>query len=357
MVKGYDRLKQLFKLFREREMKGRKRFDLAALKDFLVAELGGMSAYQEHGGYRGLYRLLMKQKEEGKIVAIKSAPLNGRNPALKTRWQLVKEVEKGWSDQLIFKLSRRLQLGYYLKRPQLQTEELAAKLNRLDKFLAKKDEREWASREERSLELFYDEKFLSEKEGKRLLSRLKLSLADIKAEKYSQMFVYWQKGSSPIRKILILENHSAFIACKRALEADFSIFSFAPDTLIFGNGKQISASLKFLNEIADLEQIRIKYAGDLDPEGLGIYIGLKEKYPNLSLELQIDYYKQMLLPAQKYALKSKQDRDETVLNKFIDQFKNKGAENVSNMIKVLWENEVRIPQEVITFEKLIDWSS
>lgn len=39
-------------------------------------------------------------------------------------------------------------------------------LFKIAKFLKNKQEREWASREERSLELFGDEKFLNQSQGK-----------------------------------------------------------------------------------------------------------------------------------------------------------------------------------------------
>ncbi|MTI59329.1 MAG: cytosolic protein [Firmicutes bacterium] len=272
-MNGSAELDKLFEQYLNSKLKERKRFELEELEMFLIKKIDGMSAYQSAGGYQALYQLLREKEEKGEIKAIKSSPYNGRQPLLKSRWQLVvKNTVQSWEDQLIFQLSRQLDLRYYLKKPWLQTEELAEKLLRLAEFLSKKNSREWSSREERSLELFADEKFLSTAEGKKLLSSLNLNLAVLKAEKYSQMFVYWNKGTM-IKKILILENHSAFIACKRALTADYNIFSYAPDTLIYGEGKHIIESFKFLNELlAPLEkenrqQVEIKYAGDIDPEG------------------------------------------------------------------------------------------
>jgi hypothetical protein len=352
-VRGYVKLQYLFEAFKKEKMPGKKRFELTDLEDFFVAKSGGVTGYEQLGGYQGLYHLLKEKEKQGEIVSIKSSPFNGKRPGLKIRWQLVLTNSAGWEDDLVFKLSRRIDLNYYLKRPHLQTVELAEKLMRLEKFLARKAEREWASREERSLELFADEKFLATSDGRKLLSRLNLSLADLKAEKYSQMFVYWNKGLQ-IKEVLILENHAAFIACKRVLENGYSIFSSKPDTLIFGEGNHIIDSLKFLNELTDPQQVQLKYAGDIDPEGLAIYARLREKYPEFALELHLDYYKEMLLTGNSgYPLQSKQRKDEAVLAQIVAEFEEKEEPEMVRRITELWYANLRIPQEVITFERLI----
>lgn len=354
MVKGYARLKKLFYRFRDEEMNGRKRFTFSRLEKFLIENSGGVSGYENIGGYQGLYQLLQEEKEQGNIIPIKSSDFNGRNPSLKSRWQLQEKEIEGWDDKLIFKLSRWLELGYFLKRPHLQTEELADKLLILADFMQEKANREWASREERSLELFADEKYLGKPAGKKFLSRLKLNLADIKAEKYSQMFVYWNKGISQIREILILENHSAFIACKRVCENEQAIYSYSPDTLIFGSGKQIIDSLQFIYEIADSDKVQLKYAGDLDPEGMFIFTGLKDKYPDLTIKLHLDYYREMLQSKMRIPLNTAQYKRHKVLKKFEFEIIKAGGKDLMVGIEELWESDHRIPQEVITYEKLIE---
>lgn len=350
MVKEYTELKSMFELFKKEKMKNRKRFDLEFLEDYLKNRAGGVSAYEKAGGYQGLYSLLKNKEKEGNVIPIKNSSFNKRTPPLKTRWQLVKKSQKGWEDEVILQLSRRLNLNYFLKRPELQTRELQEKLERINQFLKKKDKRKWASREERSLELFYDEKFLNKAEGKRFINRLKLSLADLKAKKYSQMFVYWNNEDHDIENILILENHSAFMACKHAIEKGVSIYSFNPDTLIFGEGKHILKSLEFLKEITEVNRVEIKYAGDLDPEGLFIFVKLKENFPDLSLKLHLEYYKQMLISDSDYFLNCSQNKNKDILRQFI---KNIGKRKIKKEIKKLWKNDIRIPQEVITYEKLL----
>ncbi|MFW6257083.1 MAG: Wadjet anti-phage system protein JetD domain-containing protein [Bacillota bacterium] len=356
MVKESAVLERLFERFVAEKMKNRKRFDLVELEEFLQNKMGGVRSYEAGGGYHGLHRLLQQKKKLGELVPIKSSPFNNRLPPLHSRWQLVDKEYQGWPRELVFKLSRYLDLNYFLQRPRLQTPELADKLINIKKFLQEKEQRLSASREERSLELFADEKFLATSEGKKLLSRLKLSLADLKAVKYGQMFVYWQQKNE-IRDILILENHSAFMCCKLAREKGYSLFGYDPDTLIFGNGNQIIKSLKFLREITELNKIRLKYAGDLDPAGMFIYVCLKEKYPEFKLQLFASYYHQLLLAGRSYPRRKKQNEDVNVRQKFIEELcrvteEEKQKEYYQKRIRKLWENEMRIPQEIITFERL-----
>ncbi|MFP4021180.1 MAG: hypothetical protein ACLFUK_06190 [Halanaerobium sp.] len=161
-----EKWNKLFNRFKKERLAGRLRFELSELEEFFKIKLGGVSAYQAAGGYQNLYQLLRELEADHKIQVIKSSDFNQRQPQLKKRWRLLKKEEEHWSDKDIVKLSRHLNLNYYLKRPKQQTEELQQKLFKICDFLEIKAEREWASREERSLELFADEKFLSRSEGK-----------------------------------------------------------------------------------------------------------------------------------------------------------------------------------------------
>ncbi|MEJ6950827.1 hypothetical protein [Natronospora cellulosivora (SeqCode)] len=391
-------LVKFYEEFKKKTLKERKRFQLADLEGFLIKKTGGASEYQSVGGYQALYQVITEKEKKGELIAIKSSPYNGRQPALKSRWQFLTLAPEGWDDHLIFRLSRQLDLSYYLKRPELQTEKLASELINVAEFMTNKGNREWASREERSLELFADEKFLSSTAGRKLLSRLKLSLADLKAEKYSQMFVYWNKGTK-ISKVLILENHSAFIACKRALEAGYDILGYPADTLIYGQGKHIIDSLKFIDELLisqgetrkkngeilehqDSERTEnqttaqilksdtlnengvnlvlkpeIRYAGDIDPEGWLIYHSLKEKYPAYSLELFMNYYQEIFNKNDReaYPIRTRQQKNETILTKIREEFMEKGQTNLLDMVEELWKNDLRLPQEIITYEVLLEF--
>lgn len=359
-----EKWNKLFKKFREEELADRKRFELAELEKYFKTKLGGVSAYQAAGGYHNLYQLLKKLEANHKIQVIKSSEFNQRLPQLKKRWSFVKKAEQRWSDKDIVKLSRYLNLNYYLKRPTQQTEELKQKLFSLCNFLSSKTGREWASREERSLELFEDEKYLSSKSGRKLLSTLNLTLEDLKAQKYNHLFVYWTLDPAQIKNILIVENHSAFIGAKKALTAGINIFNENFDTVIYGQGKRIVSSFYFLEELLDIDslvdekqkrnkinQLNIYYAGDFDPEGFAIYKSLKENYPQYEIELLKEYYQLLLDEAESfYPCQKKQNKNEAVLAEIAVKFRSQAFTELAASLEKTWEEDLRLPQELITFE-------
>ncbi|RCW86944.1 uncharacterized protein DUF2220 [Halanaerobium sp. DL-01] len=362
MVKDEQKWIRLFEKYKREVLDGRLRFQLADLENFIKTRLGGASPYQAAGGYQTFFKLLKKLEAENKIKTIKSSDFNQRQPQLKKRWTLVREEPKGWSDKDILKLSRQLDLGYYLKRPAEQTGELKQKLFKLVEFLNSKSKREWASREERSLEIFADEKYLSRAEGKKLLSNLNLSLADLKAQQYNHLFVYWTVDPTQISNILIMENHSAFIGAKKALAAGIDIFARGFDTVIYGQGKKIIRSFSFLEELLGvslrnnkrqevLNSINIYYAGDFDPEGLAIYTSLKDKYPEFEIKLLGEYYQLLLDETDNfYPSQKRQHKKQKVLEEVLAEFKEQGFANMAAELRQAWENDLRLPQELVTLE-------
>jgi hypothetical protein len=321
-------------------------------------------SYQAAGGYENFYQLLKKLEANHEIQVIKSSEFNQRRPQLKKRWILVRKEYQSWSDKDIVKLSRYLNLNYYLRRPKQQTEELKLKFFSLCNFLSSKAEREWASREERSLELFADEKYLSRAGGKKLLNNLKLNLADLKAQKYNHLFVYWTLDPAHIKNILIMENHSAFIGAKKALTVGIDVFSLEIDTVIYGQGKKIVSSFSFLKELLDIDlladepqklnkinELNIYYAGDFDPEGFAIYKTLKEKYPDYKIELLGEYYQLLLDKADKfYSCQKRQNKNEDVLALVVAKFCSQDFTELAASLEKAWEQDLRLPQELITFE-------
>jgi len=365
-VREEEKWNKLFKKFREEKLASKKRFELAELESYFKSELGGVSAYQSAGGYQRLYQLLLELEADHKIRAIKSSDFNQRRPQLKKRWSLVKNEQQGWSDKDILQLSRQLNLNYYLKRPAQQTAKLQQKLISLCSFLSSRAEREWASREERSLELFEDEKFLSRAAGKKLLNNLKLSLADLKAHQYNHLFVYWTLAPVQIKNILIMENHSAFIGAKKALAAGIDIFNQDFDTVIYGQGKKIVSSFSFLEELlgidlladeqerrAKITELNIYYAGDLDPEGFAIYKSLKEKYSQYEIKLLGEYYRLLLDESDKfYPCQKKQNKNKDVLAAAAAEFSSQALAELAAGLEEAWKKDLRLPQELITFEVL-----
>jgi hypothetical protein len=339
--------------------KNRKRFNINELQNYLIEHYKGDQQYLENGGYPELHRQMLLLKSNNCIREIESSGNNGLNPHLKVRWQIVfKDDIPLWSQSKMLQLSDLLDFGYYINNPSYQTEQEWEYAGNIYRFLKSRDGREWASIEERSLELFYDEKFLIGRQGagKRkygILTRLKLSYEDLKMKKYGEMFVYWNRGVESVRNIIILENHSAFFTYKRMEESHGRIFGFIPDALIYGEGKKIESSFSFIEEIADIGNAAVLYFGDIDPEGFGIYCRLKERYPGVNIRLQHKAYLFLLTLCGREYPSMGQNKNRDYLNYFLEEMKEHLTEEQIEQLHYIWERDLRIPQELINYENLL----
>ncbi|MDD2447443.1 MAG: DUF2220 family protein [Tissierellia bacterium] len=353
-------MKEIIKKFlSEYEKSNKKRFDLDTLEKFVIDSFKGYNFYNSNGGYLKLHDEIMLLKKNQYIKEIDVSNYNGLNPPLKTRWQITsrKDISK-WDKSKILQLSDVLDFSYYKNHPMYQTDLEWDYIENIHRFLKSKDQREWVSIEERSLELFYDEKFLIERKDKTkgkhgILKRLKLNNEDLKMKKYGEMFIYWNKGVQYIKNIIILENHSTFFTYKRIAENKGDIFGFKPDILIYGEGKKIESSISFLEEIADISKVEVLYFGDIDSEGLGIYFRLKERYPLINIRLQHEAYIHLLSISKRYYPLGDQEKNSIYLNYFLGEIEKHLDDNSLRKIRYIWDKDFRIPQELINYEYLL----
>ena len=261
--------KKINKFIEEIKKNRRKRFSLDDLETYIINSYKGTTRYLENGGYIEFAKLMNLFKEQNLLKSINASDYNGLNPPLKLRWEIVlEEEESNWDRSKMMQRADFLDFSYYVNNPKDQTKLEWEYVENIYRFLKTRDTREWASIEERSLELFYDEKFLRDRKetlkGKYgILKRLKISYEDLKMKKYGEMFIYWNRGIKDIKRVIILENHSTFFSYKRVAEDGRNIFGFAPDILIYGAGNKIENSFSFIEEIADISNIEVLYFGDV----------------------------------------------------------------------------------------------
>lgn len=347
------------KFLLEYQEKNKKRFDLDELQNYLIKYYKGNQLYLANGGYSELYHQMMTLKSKHCIKEIESSSYNGSNPPLKTRWQIIFEQDASrWNQSKMLQFSDLLDFNYYSNNPSYQTELEWEYVENIYQFLKSRDEREWASVEERSLELFYDEKFLTDRKGVAkgkygILTRLKLSYEGLKMKKYGEMFVYWNRGVGNVKNIIILENHSTFFTYKRIAESHGVILGLIPDVLIYGEGKKIENSFSFIEEIADLSNAAILYFGDIDSEGFGIYCRLKERHPEVNMRLQQRAYLLLIaLCSREYPLEG-QKKNQAYFNCFLKEMKEHLTDYDLKKLYDIWERDLRIPQELMNYENLL----
>lgn len=341
---------------RQARSSSRCKIRIAELEEFIKAEYADPSAYQRAGGYGKLCGVIAEFVIDGLMEPVKSANGNGRHPELKTMyWFQPASVNALWSDMDIVRVSDRLNITAYIKQPELQTDADWQRIEKVYEFLGKRDSREWATREERSLELFGSEKWLSEELGMLFLRRVGMTLEGIKAKVHGEPFVFWPRPGISLKHaecVLVVENLSLFHTLRRVMELDGSVLNLRPDLLIYGEGKKIEASLPFLNEITQSTDIKIMYAGDIDPEGWGIYVRLKRKHPSYEIGLALPLYEAMVLNMKTVSAEN-QKQDASVLHGVLEQLNGQnGSELLHALVNLCWLERLRVPQEALTVETL-----
>ncbi|HZK33365.1 MAG TPA: Wadjet anti-phage system protein JetD domain-containing protein [Tissierellaceae bacterium] len=351
--------KKINKFIDQVKQKNRKRFLLGDLETYIINSYKGSSMYIESGGYKELAECINKSEEKGLIKPINASDYNGLNPPLKLRWEIVLEEEKSnWNRSKMMQLSDYLDFTYYLNNPRYQTQLEWEYIENIYGFLKSRDIRKWASVEERSLELFYDEKYLTNRKetlkGRYgILRRLKISYEDLKMKKYGEMFIYWNRGTRDIKRVIILENHSTFFSYKRLAENENQVFGFKPDILIYGGGNKIENSFSFIEEIADISKIQVLYFGDIDSEGFGIYYRLKERYKDINISLQKEAYKHLINIVNREYKKTSKRKNQLYLDYFLEEVGDYLGINSIRKLKEIWHKDLRIPQELIDYEYLL----
>lgn len=346
------------KTINDYQKQGRKTFNIKDIEDIIIKNIGGYTEYHIRGGYENFYNAIIKIKKEGLIDEMKTVGFNNTKPSLKLKWNIIyKDTLNKWSNKQILKLSDLLDMSKYIKNPRLQTDKELEYIEVIYNFIKHRDSREWATLEERSLELFKDEKYLkagnkgnNHEIEKGILKRLNLSLEDLKIKKYGEMFVYWNRGVKEVKNVAIVENYSTFYSYKRTVEENRRIFGFFPDIIIFGGGKKIIKSLSFIEEIASNDDVKIKYFGDIDPEGLMIYDSIKNKYMNLDINLDIAAYRELINYYEYKQPCYNQRKNKKALSNVLEEIRNTGEDELADKILKLWELDFRLPQEYITYE-------
>ncbi|MEH7131111.1 Wadjet anti-phage system protein JetD domain-containing protein [Neobacillus drentensis] len=334
----------------------RKKFHIQQLEDYLIKDmLKDPIRYQAENGYQYFVQIMHELAEGGVVSPVKKSHLNGRRPSLITEWWLEKATfENQWSDMQVLAVSDALNLTKYRQHPEWQTDMEWQRIQSIYTFLKQKDQYSWVTREERSFQLFGEEKFLSN-DGSTLLQRLQLNLEDMKARVYGEPFAFWPAPNADIRNpksVLIVENQSLYHTCRLLMNSGKDVSGIHPDLLIYGEGKKIEKSFNFLHDISNGNDLIIYYVGDIDPEGWGIYIRLKDSYPDANIQLAVPIYESLLNKNLTNKTETNQNEKSTYLNRVMQEFELQGRSDLAAAVLQLWELKLRVPQEVLSLDTI-----
>ncbi|MDD4583373.1 MAG: DUF2220 family protein, partial [Eubacteriales bacterium] len=220
-------------------------------------------------------------------------------------------------------------------------------------FLKQKD-KDFVTVNERAYELFGDEKFFKgegkeRSPGETILKRLGVSYLDIGCQETLEPFFSFQKknfNALNSRKIYIIENKDTFWSFKRVIMD--SIPTFKTDMLIYGEGRKIISSFKFMNEYyVEPERDQFHYFGDLDAEGINIYCELLDQYPQYKIFPFYEGYQAVLeIGSGKAPVKT--PKRQKISKKNIGRFLNGFDSHVAKELKILLEEGYYIPQEALS---------
>ena len=317
-----------------------------------------MDDYFDMDGYSLFYQAIEKLVDEEILVPIRNNQYNGRTPALPLfYWVNIKVQNTKWDRLEMMKLSDRFDFTYYENHPEWQTEDEWNRIQNLYTFLQSSEEREIVSLEERCLELFGHEKFLLDSnqfpEGKGFLTRIGVTEEQLKIVKLGEPFVFWLKQGKEIKdvqRVLIIENLSFFHTAIQLLETNQ--LDYEPELLIYGEGTKIERSFSFFFRMFPEKNYLIYYAGDIDAAGYGIVMRLIEKYPETTIQPALKIYRKMLeCQDQKNDQKTGQLQNLKYRDLFFEWF----TEEEQEQLMQLWQENKRIPQEVLTIETWRRW--
>ncbi|MDQ0268587.1 Wadjet anti-phage system protein JetD domain-containing protein [Cytobacillus purgationiresistens] len=314
--------------------------------------------YFDMDGYSWFYQSIVKLQDEGVLLPIENKQSNGRSPALPLYfWVALKTQTTTWDRLEMMKRSDQLDFSYYERHPEWQSHDEWLRIEKLYDFLQTNEERETVSIEERSLELFGHEKFLTDAkdfpEGIGFLNRIGISEDGLKIVKYGDPFVFWIKQGTEltdIQRVLIIENKSFFHTAIKLLEENK--LDYEPELIIYGEGHNIETSFSFFFRIFPPKPYLFYYAGDIDAVGYSILIRLIAKYPDCCIQPALKIYRKMLeCIDQSNDQKMGQFKNSEHRDLFFSWF----TEQEKGQLLQLWQQNKRIPQEVLTIETWRRW--
>lgn len=293
-----------------------------------------------------------------RLVNEKLLKPSGPKPA--TRNGLYKKYRKiyaekkdhAFTSEIIRSIEPPASVDYYIRNhDDFVTDKSVIKV--ISDFLKQKDA-DFVTVNERAYELFGDEKFFrstdkNRSRGETVLKRLGLKYDDLRCYETPEPFFNFQRSDFSelkSRNVYIIENKDTFWSFKSIIMDLPS--KLHPDMLIYGEGKKILSSFKFVEEYKiNPENDLFIYFGDLDPEGINIFCALKDKYPQYRIEPFIDGYMTILeigLKKHPCRTQGKQVINENNIRRFTEAFDKTTAEQ----IKGLLASGCYIPQEALS---------
>lgn len=288
------------------------------------------------------------------LTPIKNSKTNGNRMYLiysKYRITIPKETYETEIDEIL-KLHPLFQKNDYLRNNPQQYKDFRQQLLKLDRYLfTKKENSEPVSRKERSFEIFDEEKLLDNKTFCNLLAKVGLDENSLLYYDTPELSFYdYIPEIRPQLNLLICENKDIWFNFRRMMFENKArkIFDVHIDGVVFGCGDKIK-SKGALTSYSKFMKVNVKflYWGDIDREGLNIYLSAVEGNPELDIKLFVPAYEEMLRLAKGRNIPDSEDQ-RGIVKDYSSVFSCVSEELRPDFEKSI-ENNKRIPQEIISY--------
>lgn len=305
-----------------------------------------------------LCNLVSDAVDKGLISPVKTSGTNGNRAYpiyLKYRITIVEDYNEALS-AISMLHPAIIKSGYLQAKPELYLK-YEAQFQKLNHYLFQTQASTPVSRKERSFAIFDEEKQLDDSSFHGLLERLGIT-AEVLC--YYDTPEYCFNDYIPERKaqmkLLICENKDIWFNIRRRIYEDSvrNIFGVRIDGVVYGSGNKVSelGALSAYTQFMGADSIRYFYWGDIDRAGLNIFISLVKNNPQLDIQLFTPAYEEMLRLAELHNIPDSLDHREQNRNyeSIYNLFPNEMKHRLSDYIN----SNKRIPQEIISYEKLLE---
>lgn len=247
-----------------------------------------------------------------------------------------------------------LKSGYLQNKPQ-EYKKYRSLFQKLDRYLFLNQANiEPISRKERSFEIFDEEKVLDDKVFCNLLNKIGLdenTLFFYDTPEYC--FNDYIPEKRPKLTLLICENKDIWFNIRRLMFENHAtmIFNTHIDGVVYGSGVKIKGK-GALTSYSRFIGVNVNYLywGDIDREGLNIFLSTVESNPELDIKLFVPAYEEMLRLAQGRIIPDSCDHRD-IIKDYISVFS-----CIRESLRPDFENSIkdnkRIPQEIISYAYL-----
>ncbi len=306
---------------------------------------------------------LVAQLEQLKIISpIVASKQNGLNPPLYKKYRIL--PQKTDNSSVLQEIDS---LHYWINTEQLRKNPDRYVQNReilytLSEFLKSHSEtlRSPMSENERAYAIWGNEKILDKKEHITLLKKCGI-WEHLNTYPTPEPFFEYRRISAPANVLVIENKDSWFTMRKLMLESGTYCFFDTPvDCLLYGEGNKITNKASSLEQYLNLDRVfdgTVFYWGDLDPEGIGFFLSVRELNTTLKIQPFLPAYREMLRLFEQ-RLGQVHDKDMYRIRKqqkypaHPEKFYSCFPENTAARLQMLMENGYYIPQEILNYQIL-----